>query len=260
MYEIVTKPEPPFVYIAGAGPGNLELLTLKTYYLITKVADIVIYDRLIQKDIINLIPEGVEAIYVGKSHQPGSITQDEINSLLLKKAQEKKIILRLKGGDPFIFGRGGEESNYLYENKINFEIIPGISAAEGSAAYCNIPLTHRGVADSVIFVTGHKENNKLLTMDWRHIMSERTTIVVYMGLANLDLISVMLIKHGLSPETPVVIIENGTTEKEKICLSNLKNIYEEAKKYNIQPPAIVIIGEVVLLSNKVKKKAINFKN
>lgn len=245
------KPKPPFVYIAGAGPGDSELLTMKTYRLLTEVADIVIYDRLITDDIINLIPPNVEKIYAGKSCRNHHMTQDEINACLVEKAQENKVVVRLKGGDPFIYGRGGEEALHLVENNIPFEIVPGVNAADGCAAYKGIPLTHRGIANSVRFITGHQQKGQPMNLDWEGLANQDTTLVIYMGLTHLEELAKNLIAHGLPANTPAVAISNGTTKDEAACFAPLSQIFEKATQMQLKAPTISIIGKVVGLADKI---------
>ncbi len=251
------KPKPPFVYIAGAGPGDAGLLTIKTHQLITQIADVVIYDRLITDEILNLIPPNIEKIYAGKSCRNHHMTQDEINSLLVEKSREGKVVVRLKGGDPFIYGRGGEEAIHLVNNHIPFEIVPGVNAADGCAAYQGIPLTHRGVASGVRFITGHQQKGEKTLFDWNNLVDENTTLVVYMGLAHLEELAKNLIQHGLPENTPAVAISNGTTTEEKVCFAPLSDLYEKASKANLKAPTISIIGKVVALADQIKPEFIS---
>lgn len=248
------KQKPPFVYIAGAGPGDAGLLTLKTYKILTEVAQVVVYDRLIGDDIIAMIPQNVEKVYAGKSCRNHHMSQDEINACLVEKARENKIVLRLKGGDPFIFGRGGEEALHLVENNIPFEIVPGVNAADGCSAYQGIPLTHRGLASSVRFITGHQQKGEPMQLDWRGLANEDTTLVIYMGLAHLEELAKNLIAHGLPADTPSVAISSGTTKHESACFAPLSRIFEEATKAQLKAPTISIIGKVVGLADRIGKK------
>lgn len=239
------------VYIVGAGPGDPELLTLKAYRLLTAYADLVVYDRLIPKKLLNLIPKNVEKIYAGKSCRKHHMTQDEINAELVAQAKTGKKIVRLKGGDPFIFGRGGEEAEYLKKSKIPFEVVSGISAASGISAHLGVPLTHRGMATGVRFITGHQQKKKPVKLDWKGLADPDTTLVLYMGLAHLEEAAENLIKRGLSEKTPAVAIQEGTTENEKVCTGNLKNLAAKMKKRDFAPPTIVIIGKVVAFAKKL---------
>lgn len=250
----MTNNNRPYIYIAGAGPGDAGLLTLKTYKLLTEVAEVVVYDRLISDEIIAMIPEGVEKVYAGKSCRNHHMTQDEINSCLVEKARENKIVLRLKGGDPFIYGRGGEEALYLVENNIPFEIVPGVNAADGCSAYQGIPLTHRGLASSVRFITGHQQKGEPMQLDWPGLANEDTTLVIYMGLTHLEDLAKNLIAHGLPADTPAVAISNGTTKDEVACFAPLSHIFEEATKAQLKAPTISIIGKVVGLADRIKSR------
>lgn len=181
------------------------------------------------------------------------MTQDEINATLVEEALKGKVVLRLKGGDPFIFGRGGEEAAYLFDNKIPFEVVPGVNAADGCSAYCGVPLTHRGLATGVRFVTGHQQKGEAVKLDWQGLACADTTLVLYMGLTNLDEIADNLIKHGLSKDTPAVAISEGTTKNQRSCFSTLENIFQCATKMQLKPPTLVIVGKVVGLARGSKK-------
>jgi uroporphyrin-III C-methyltransferase len=244
------KVKAPYVYICGAGPGDPELLTLKTYNLLQRVADVVVYDRLIPEALMDKVPAHVERIYAGKACKQHHMTQDEINALLVEQASKGKIVVRLKGGDPFIFGRGGEEMLHLIKHEIPFEIVPGVNAADGCAAYCGIPLTHRELASSVLFLTGHQQKGAAIHLDYAALVAPDRTLVIYMGLTHLDEITRGLIAHGLAPSTPVVAIYQGTTPEEKKCFSTVGTIYEETKAQDFSSPTIIIIGKVVTLGQK----------
>jgi uroporphyrin-III C-methyltransferase/precorrin-2 dehydrogenase/sirohydrochlorin ferrochelatase/uroporphyrin-III C-methyltransferase len=239
------------VWLVGAGPGDPDLLTLKALKAI-QLADAVIYDRLVADAIIALIPERAERIFAGKSCKKKAMTQDEINSLLVKLGSEGKHVVRLKGGDPLFFGRGGEEALELVKHGIAYEIVPGITSAQGCAAYAGIPLTHRNLATGVRFITGHRtapEDAQMpLELNWKSLADPDTTIVVYMGLANLEVIASQLIVHGLSPETPVAAIQQGTTKGQKTLLSRLCTIAGAVRDAGFEPPTLVIIGKVAALS------------
>lgn len=241
-------PKSPFVYIVGAGPGDAELLTLKAHRLLTKVAEVVIYDRLIPEDIIALIPDHVEKIYAGKSCRNHTMTQDEINQLLVQEALKQKIVVRLKGGDPFIFGRGGEEAQCLAQHHIPYEIVPGISAAAACSAIMGIPLTHRGLASGVRYITGHCQKGKDVVMDWQGLADADTTLVIYMGLANLHDIAENLMRAGLNTETPAAAIQAGTTMEQRLIVSTIAGIEEAVKLHEFQAPTLIIIGKVVSLA------------
>lgn len=230
-------------YIIGAGPGDFELLTLKAKRIIEN-SDCIIYDRLISSDILNLAKENAETIYLGKENTEGGLIQDEINQTLVTKCLEGKNVARVKGGDPFVFGRGGEEIEALVKNGISFEVIPGITSSISVPAYAGIPVTHRGLARSFHVFTGHTmENGK-----WHNfeiIAKLEGTLVFLMGVKNLDLIVGDLIKNGKNPKTPVAIIEKGATRKQKVSTGTLETILEIAEKNKVKSPAITIIGEVV---------------
>jgi uroporphyrin-III C-methyltransferase len=238
------------VFICGAGPGDPKLITIRAMEVLNN-CDVVLYDRLVCKDLIDQIPVASEKIYVGRS-VGDSATQDITNDLMVGRAKNGKRVVRLKGGDPFIFGRGAEEAEYLYKHNIEFEIIPGITSAIGSAAYAGIPLTHRRFASSVAIVTGHEDPKKReSTVKWDKLAKTVNTIVILMGVEKLEYISHKLIKAGMSKESDVAIIENGTTKKQRIVKGNLSNIVEKAKEKEMKSPAIIIIGKVVSLQEKL---------
>ena len=197
------------VAIVGAGPGDPELLTIKALKLIGQ-ADVTIYDRLVSDEILELLPESTERFYVGKEQAKHCVPQDKINELLVKHAKQGKRVLRLKGGDPFIFGRGSEEADFLLENNVNCQICPGITAASGCTTYAGIPLTHRGIAQACTFVTGHTQNNGELNLPWQSLATENQTVVFYMGVNTLPIIAKQLIEHGRSASTPLALIHKGT--------------------------------------------------
>ncbi|MCZ2723223.1 uroporphyrinogen-III C-methyltransferase [Marinomonas sp. 15G1-11] len=233
------------VYLVGAGPGDPELLTLKAHRLLLS-ADVVLYDRLVGDEIISLIPDSAEKMYVGKAKSLHSLPQNEINSLLAKKAKEGKCVVRLKGGDPFIFGRGGEEIEELVEEGVTFEVIPGVTAAAGCAAYAGIPLTHRDYAQSVRFLTGHLKDGST-ELPWDELVHPAQTLVIYMGLTGLAEISDSLQRFGMRHSMPVAIVEKGTTKQQRVFTSDIKHISQVAIDNDVKSPALLIIGEVVLL-------------
>jgi len=239
------------VYLVGAGPGDSKLITLRAVELLQR-ADVVLYDRLVSKKIISLIPQSAEKIYVGRAVGDDTTHQDSTNDLMIKYAKSKKNIVRLKGGDPIIFGRGGEEAEFLKENKVTYEIVPGITSGIGSATYAGIPLTHRKYASSVVFVTGHEdpEKNKE-AVKWKKLANSVDTIVIMMGLSRIDVICRELIAGGLDKKTPVAVIQNGTTPKQKTIIGNLSNISKLVKSNKITPPTNIIIGKVVNLSKTI---------
>jgi uroporphyrin-III C-methyltransferase len=245
------KDDSGIVYICGAGPGDPKLLTLRALELINQ-AEVILYDRLIGKEIISLFPESAEKIYVGRKVGDPTTHQNNTNELMLKYASMGKIVLRLKGGDPFIFGRGGEEAEILKENKIPFEIIPGITSGIGAAVYSGIPLTHRKYGSSVAFVTGHEDpEKKTPEVNWDKLFDAVDTVVIYMGTEKLEII-IEKIKNGKkSDNKAVAIVQNGTLRNQKVIIGNFNNIVTLAQQSKIMPPAIVIIGDIVKLNNKI---------
>jgi len=239
------------VFIVGAGPGDPKLITLKAVEVI-KSADVVLYDRLVSKKIIQTIPKKAERLYVGRDVGDDYKHQDTTNALMVKYAKRKLNVVRLKGGDPIIFGRGGEEAEFLKDHKIKFEIIPGITSGIGSAEYSGIPLTHRDYSSSVVFVTGHEDAKKSTErVNWKKLARAVDTIVIMMGLSRLELISRKLINGGLAKGTPVAVIQDGTTTYHKMIKGNLANISKKVIEAKIKPPSIIIIGKVVDLSDKI---------
>ncbi|WP_423793414.1 uroporphyrinogen-III C-methyltransferase [Methanocaldococcus indicus] len=230
------------VYLVGAGPGDKELITLKAINILKK-ADVIVYDALINKEILNYAKEGAELIYVGKRKDKHTLKQEEINKLLVKKAKEGKIVVRLKGGDPFIFGRGGEEILELKKNNIPYEVVPGVTSAIAVPEVFGIPLTHRGVAKSLTIVTGHEMEGEN-KVDFSKFQAD--TLVILMGISNLDKIVNQLLKSR-SENTPIAIITNAFFGNEKIVKGTLKDILEKAKKEDIKPPGIIVVGDVVSL-------------
>ena len=237
-------------YIIGAGPGDFELLTIKAKRIIEN-SDCIVYDRLISEDILRLAKKDAELIYLGKGNTEGGLIQDEINETLVKKCLDGKNVARVKGGDPFVFGRGGEEIEALVKNEIDFEVIPGITSSISVPAYAGIPVTHRGLARSFHVFTGHTmENGKW--HNFENIAKLEGTLVFLMGVKNLDLIVGDLIKYGKNSKTPVAIIEKGATKNQRVTVGTLENILELVEKNKILPPAITIIGEVVELRENFK--------
>src|SRR3989338_6228613 len=240
------------VYLTGAGSGDPRLITLKAIERLKK-AEVVIYDRLVNPELLKYAPKGAEIIYAGKSSKKHSrVTQDEINRLIVKKAKEGKTVVRLKGGDPFLFGRGGEEALELAKNNIPFEIIPGVSSAIAVPAYPGIPLTHREFTSSVGIFTGHedpaKENSRI---DWEKISTGLGTLVFLMGVEKLEPIVKNLLKSGRSPSSPCALIQNGTLPGQKTVSTTLDKIIKAARAFRFQPPSILIVGEVVSLRKKL---------
>lgn len=237
------------VYLVGAGPGDPELLTFKALRLMQK-ADVVVYDRLVSKEVLELVRRDAEKIYVGKAKSKHTLPQDDINQLLADEAKKGNRVVRLKGGDPFIFGRGGEEIETLIQHNISFQVVPGITAASGAASYAGIPLTHRDHAQSVVFATGHLRDNSI-DLDWPALVQKNQTIVFYMGLTGLPIICEKLIEHGMPASTEIAMIESATTESQKVVVGNLKDIEHKAQQAQIKPPALIVVGSVVSLREKL---------
>ena len=239
------------VFIVGAGPGDPKLITLKAVEVI-KSADAVLYDRLVSKKIIGMIPKKAEKVYVGRDVGNDYEHQNKTNELMLRYAKRNKNVVRLKGGDPFIFGRGGEEAEFLKRHKIKYEIVPGITSGIGSAEYSGIPLTHRDHASSVVFVTGHEDAKKTKeAVNWKKLAKAVDTIVIMMGLSRLEIICEKLISGGLDKKTPVAVIQSGTTNEHRMIKGNLLNISRKVEQARVKPPSIIIIGKVVDLSDKI---------
>ena len=237
------------VYLVGAGPGDPDLLTFRALRLMQQ-ADVVVYDRLVSQEIMDLVRKDAEHIYAGKERSQHTLQQETINELLVRLAKEGKRVLRLKGGDPFIFGRGGEEIDSLVDENIPFQVVPGITAAAGCAAYAGIPLTHREYSQAVIFATGHLKDGTV-DLNWEMLAHTNQTLVFYMGLHGLQIICDNLIKHGLSATTPAALIMQGTTANQRNIIGNLENLPELVEKHDVKPPTLVIIGDVVKLHNKL---------
>lgn len=237
------------VYLTGAGPGDMELLTLKALRVI-KEADVIIYDRLANPQILKEAKDGCEFVYVGKEDGRHIMPQDDINETIYQNALKHKNVVRLKGGDPFVFGRGGEEANYLYQRGIKFEIIPGITSSISAPAYAGIPVTHRGVAVSFRVVTGHESPNKKVSqIPWNNFRSD-DTIVFLMGLHNLDKISQKLIEIGKPKDYPCAVISKGTTSEQQVVVGTLQDIVQKSK--DVPTPALIVVGKVVELREQLK--------
>ncbi len=237
------------VYLVGAGPGDPDLLTFKALRLMQK-CDVVVYDRLVSKPILELVRRDAEKIYAGKASANHSLSQENINQLLIRLAKEGKSVLRLKGGDPFIFGRGGEEISELIDENIDFQVVPGITAASGCASYAGIPLTHRDYSQACIFVTGHRKNNTD-ELNWEMLSHASQTVVFYMGLDNVSHICKSLKAYGRAESTPAALIEKGTTSVQRVLIGNLNSLPDIVESNEVHAPTLIIVGEVVNLHDKL---------
>jgi uroporphyrin-III C-methyltransferase/precorrin-2 dehydrogenase/sirohydrochlorin ferrochelatase/uroporphyrin-III C-methyltransferase len=237
------------VALIGAGPGDPELLTLKAWRLITS-AEVVLYDRLVSQDILAMVPETARMIHVGKQRANHTLPQDEINRRLVELARKGHKVVRLKGGDPFIFGRGGEEIETLAAAGVRFQVVPGITAASGCAAYAGIPLTHRNYAQSVRFITGHLKNDTC-DLPWKDFVQNNQTLVFYMGLVGLPVICRQLITHGMPEDMPVALVSKGTTREQVVVTGNLTTIMDRVNSEKVQAPTLIIIGHVVSLRGRL---------
>ena len=240
---------PGTVYLVGCGPGDPELLTLRAYRLM-QGADVALYDHLVSDEVMALLPATVERIFVGKERDRHTMPQQAINDLLVRHARDGKRVLRLKGGDPFIFGRGGEEIDTLAGEGVPFEVVPGITAALGVASYAGIPLTHRDHAQSCLFVTGHRKEDGF-EMDWHALTRPRQTVVVYMGLLGLPALCDGLIAHGMPADTPAAVIQQGTTRDQRVVTGTLATLARQVAAAKLTPPTLMIVGDVVRLREKL---------
>ncbi|MGZ8218626.1 siroheme synthase CysG [Methylomagnum sp.] len=239
-----------FVSLVGAGPGDPDLLTLRAFRTIQE-ADVVVYDRLVSPDIMALVRNDAEKIYAGKESRRHTLPQDQINALLVRLAKQGKRVVRFKGGDPFIFGRGGEEIETLMEKGIPFQVVPGITAASGCAAYAGIPLTHRDFAQSVTFVTGHLKEGEIGGLDWERLARPDQTLVIYMGLQGLERIREALLAHGAAPDTPAALIQQGTTRHQRVITGTVNTLPALVAESKVSAPTLVIVGGVVSLHGKL---------
>ena len=237
------------VYLVGAGPGDPDLLTFRALRLMQQ-ADIVVYDRLVAKPILEMVRRDARRVYVGKERNNHAMRQEEINRLLADLAKEGNRVLRLKGGDPFIFGRGGEEIDTLAAEGVPFQVVPGITAASGCATYTGIPLTHRDYAQSVTFVTGHLKDGTM-NLNWEQLAQPHQTIVFYMGLVGLSIIVEQLIAHGVPADMPIALVQQGTTHRQKVYSGTLDNILDVVERDRPKPPTLIIVGRVVELREKL---------
>lgn len=237
------------VYLVGGGPGDPDLLTFRALRLMQQ-CDVCVYDKLVSPEVMELVRRDAELIYVGKSRNQHTLPQEEINEMLARLALEGKRVLRLKGGDPFIFGRGGEEIETLMQRGVPFQVVPGITAANGVSTYAGIPLTHRDYAQACLFITGHLKEGSL-DLDWIAMSRPRQTVVIYMGLVGMEKICEQLIVHGVSPDMPAAVVQQGTTKKQRVVVATLKDLAGKVKMAEIKAPCLTIIGEVVQLRDKL---------
>ena len=237
------------VYLVGGGPGDPDLLTFRALRLMQQ-CDVCVYDKLVSREVLDLVRRDAELIYVGKSRDQHTLPQEEINQLLARLALAGKRVLRLKGGDPFIFGRGGEEIETLMQQGVPFQVVPGITAANGVSSYAGIPLTHRDYAQACLFITGHLKNG-VLDLDWAAMARPQQTVVIYMGLVGLEQICQQLMAHGVAPDMPAAVIQQGTTQNQRVVSANLSNLASQVAAAKMKAPCLTIIGQVVQLREKL---------
>ena len=233
------------VYLVGAGPGDPDLLTLRAVRLLQQTQAIV-YDNLVSPEVLDYVSPNALRFYAGKRRNNHTLRQEEINALLVKLAREGKHVVRLKGGDPFIFGRGGEELETLAAHGISFEVVPGVTAASGVSSYAGIPLTHRDYAQSCLFVTGHLKDGSA-NLDWPSLVRPRQTVVIYMGLGGLPEICRQMVAHGAAPELPIAVVQNGSLQTQRVVTGTLANMAERVAQAGLVSPCLTILGEVVKL-------------
>lgn len=238
------------VYIVGAGPGSVDLITVKGLKCIQQ-ADVILYDRLVSKELLSYAKPNAELIFVGKLPKLHHVIQERINKLLIQHARKGKIVTRLKGGDPFVFGRGAEEAEVLREAGIPFEIVPGVTSGIAAPAYAGIPVTHRELGSSFAIITGHLKDGKDEGINWKGLAESVDTLAIYMGVGNLPYITEQLLKYNRKPTTPVALIEWGTTEHQRVVTGTLETIVAIVEKESIQNPAMIIVGEVVKMRDKI---------
>ena len=237
------------VYLVGGGPGDPDLLTFRALRLMQQ-CDVCVYDKLVSREVLDLVRRDAELIYVGKSRDQHTLPQEEINQLLARLALAGKRVLRLKGGDPFIFGRGGEEIETLMQQGVPFQVVPGITAANGVSSYAGIPLTHRDYAQACLFITGHLKNG-VLDLDWAAMARPQQTVVIYMGLVGLEQICQQLMAHGVAPDMPAAVIQQGTTQHQRVVSANLSDLASQVAAAKMKAPCLTIIGQVVQLREKL---------
>jgi uroporphyrin-III C-methyltransferase len=234
------------VYLIGAGPGDPDLMTLRALRMLSE-ADVVVFDRLVSAEVLSLCPDGAERIAVGKAADFHPLPQDRINDILLQQAMQGRVVARLKGGDPLIFGRGSEEAAYLRARGIEVFYAPGITAAQGASSATGVPLTHRGLAGSVQYVTGHRQLGQVLDLDWKRLADPDCTLVIYMGVANIGQIAMGLMTEGLDPATPVLAVAHATTPQERRLVSRLDQVGCDVRDAGLTAPVLFMIGRVVTL-------------
>ena len=244
-----TSNEKGKVFLVGAGPGDSDLLTVKALRLIQS-CDVILYDNLVSEEIRNLFPQGSKKFFVGKSKSNHSVPQGQLNQLMVTLSSKGLSVCRLKGGDPFVFGRGSEEMLVLHKAGVTTEVVPGITAASGCTSYAGIPLTHRGVSQGCTFITGHAERS--LKLNWTSLATTNHTLVFYMGLSQLSNIRQQLVQHGLSKHTPAALIENGSQTCQRVITASLEELEEQAKEHSFTSPTLIVIGEVVKYREELK--------